>query len=120
MESQAIINTINNKYNSLLIEVEKMYDNCLTNKTNGLIVRVDVEPLSFSSEHSFLFRGQNFFRVKDIKQAVEVLNSLGFKDKSNEEVIRKAYVKCFKEFNENSPFFLGLYILEATIRQWEF
>ena len=117
MESQAIVNIVSNKYKSLLIEIEKMYDNCLVNKTNGLIVRVDVEPLSISSEHSFLKKGQDFFRVKDIKQSVEVLNSLGFKDKNNEEIIRKAYVKCFKEFNENSPFFLGLYILEATIRQ---
>jgi hypothetical protein len=117
MESQSIINTINNKYKNLLIEIEKMYDNCLTNKTNGLIVKIDVEPLSLSSEHSFLIKGQDFFRVKDIEQAVEILNSLGFNDKNNEEIVRKAYFETFKEVDVNSPFFLGLYILEATIRQ---
>jgi hypothetical protein len=89
METHSIVNTINSKYLNLLSEIEKMYDNCLTNKTNGLVVRVDVEPLNTSTEQTFLIKGQNFFRVKDIEQAVEVLNSLGFKDKDNEETVKK-------------------------------
>jgi hypothetical protein len=117
METDKIVKAISKKYIDLLFELEKDYENILTNKINGLVVKVNVKPITESKDDYFLNKGQDFFKVDNIKQALSVLDSLGFKDKDAEFVLKHQHSITFNKVDENSPFFLGLYILESVKRQ---
>lgn len=117
MTIEQIKTKIENKYNKLLLDIERNNEFVFTNKLNGLVVKITILGASFSKEESFIHHGQDFFKVNSIKDAVDLLKNLGFEKEQTEKILNSAFYKSHKCSYNDLDFFLGFYILEAVSLQ---
>lgn len=114
MKTVEIVNSINNKHKNLLFEIERKNEFVFTNKFNGLVVKISILKSSFSKEYSFIHHGQDFFKVNSMKDAITIMDNLGFKKENTEKILNSAFYKSHTCSYNNLDFFLGFYILEAV------
>jgi hypothetical protein len=117
MKIEEIEKSVENKYKKLLSEIEIKNEFIFTNKENGLVVRIDILGKNFSNEPCFIHKGQDFFRVDSFIDAIKLLSNLGFNKEKTVTILNSAFYETHKFAYDNSEFYLGFYILEATTIQ---